>query len=152
MTLFTIEDIVRILLQGKNGHSINGLHEVLIEISKDIKIIQKQNQSIMANITELTQKVDALQTQVTDLTEAVNTEQQQITDAINALNQTVTELQAIIADGGTTEQRQALSDKLTQISTNLQTAKDDLASTIADATPVEPPVNGDQPGTSGGTL
>lgn len=113
-----------------------GWGDILVDMYKDIKLIQKQIEKIMANITELTQKVDTLQTQVTDLTDAVNTEQQQITDAINALNQTITELQGMIADGGTTEQRQALSDKLTQISTGLQSAKDDLASTIADATPL----------------
>jgi chromosome segregation ATPase len=109
--------------------------DLLIEILKELKIIQQQNQKIMANITEITQKVDALQTQVTELTDAVNTEQQQVQEAINALNQTITELQAMIADGGTTEQRQALADKLTQISTGLQAAKDDLASTIADTPP-----------------
>jgi ABC-type transporter Mla subunit MlaD len=136
MKLFTVEHIHR----WETG---NGYGDVLVELSKDLKLIYKQNQTIMASITELTQKVDALQTQVTDLTTAVNTEQQQITDAINALNQTITELQAIIADGGTTEQRQALSDKLTQISTDLQTAKDDLASTIADTTP--PPPTEEQP-------
>jgi predicted RNase H-like nuclease (RuvC/YqgF family) len=136
MSLFSIDVFHRCV----PAQDANGLHEVLIEISKDIKIIQKQNQSIMATITELTQKVDALQTQVTDLTDAVNTEQQQITDAINALNATIAELQANIANGGTQEERQALADKLTQISTDLQTAKDDLASTIADTPPIEPQV------------
>lgn len=130
MILFTVQHIHR----WETG---NGYGDALIELSKDIKLIYKQNEKIMASITELTQKVDALQTQVTDLTDAVNTEQQQVTDAINALNQTITELQAIIATGGTEAERQALSDKLTAISTGLQAAKDDLASTIADTPPVE---------------
>jgi chromosome segregation ATPase len=106
--------------------------DLLVEIYAEQKLINKQNEKIMASITELTQKVDALQTQVTDLTDAVNTEQQQVTDAINALNQTIQELQT---SGGTPEERQALSDKLTAISTGLQSAKDDLASTIVDSTP-----------------
>jgi predicted nucleic acid-binding Zn-ribbon protein len=132
MALFTVDHIHR-------WQNANGYQEVLIEISKDIKLIYQQNQKIMASITELTQKVDALQTQVTDLTDAVNTEQQQVTDAINALNQTIQELQT---SGGTVEERQALSDKLTAISTGLQSAKDDLASTIADTTPPPPPIEG----------
>lgn len=115
--------------------------DIYMEMLNKLNLIHQQNEKIMSNITELTQKVDALQTQVTDLTDAVNTEQQQVTDAINALNQTITELQGMIADGGTTEQRQALADKLTQISTDLQTAKEDLASTIADVPPT-PPVEG----------
>lgn len=132
MKLFTVEHIHR----WETG---NGYGDVLVELSKDLKLIYQQNQKIMATISELTQKVDALQTQVTEFQNAVNTEQEQVTDAINGLNQTITDLQAIIADGGTMEQRQALSDKLTAISTSLQTAKDDLASTIADAPPAEEP-------------
>lgn len=147
MSLFTVEHIHR----WATG---NGYADVLVEISKDLKLIYKQNEKIMANITELTQKVDSLQTQVTDLTDAVNTEQQQVTDAINGLNQSITELQGMIADGGTTEQRQALADKLTKISTDLQAAKEDLASTIADTPtgeegPISPTPGG---GTEGGSL
>lgn len=77
-----------------------------------IFIIIKQQQ--MANsIEELTAKVDALQA-------ALDAEQQQIAAAIAALQQTVGELQDTIADGGTEEQRQALSDKLDAIITDLQ--------------------------------
>lgn len=132
MKLFTVEHIHR----WEQG---NGYDDAIIELAKDLKLIYKQNEKIMANITELTQKVDALQTQVSELIDAVNTEQEQVTGAINALNQTISELQAIIASGGTQEERQALADKLTKISTDLQGAKDDLASTIAD-TPPPPPV------------
>lgn len=133
MKLFTVEHIHR----WETG---NGYGDVLVEISKDLKLLHKLNLQIMATISELTQKVDALQTQVTEFQDAVNTEQQQVTDAINALNQTITDLQAIVASGGTEAERQALADKLTAISTGLQAAKDDLASTIPDTTtpPVEP--------------
>lgn len=134
MKLFTIVHLVR--FETVDG----GYGDVLIEISKDIKLIQKQNSEIMKKMDELILQAEALQTQVTDLTDAVNTEQQQVADAIAALNLQITELQAMITDGGTTEQRQALADKLTQISTDLQTAKDDLASTIADTPPPPPPV------------
>lgn len=125
------------------GLDSNGDHNLLHNVFQILKSIKHQNQQIMATISELTQKVDALQTQVTDFQDAVNTEQQQVTDAINALNQTIADLQAIVASGGTEAERQALADKLTDISTGLQTAKDDLASTIAD-TP-GPENGGEQP-------
>lgn len=132
MELFSIGHNVRI--QALDG----GYGDVLVEIAKDLKIIQKQNQLIMASITELTQKVDTLETKVDGLTQAIDTEQQEIADAINDLKQTNAELQLIIAEGGTAEQRQALSDKLTNITTKLETAQTDLASTIS----TEPPVEG----------
>jgi septal ring factor EnvC (AmiA/AmiB activator) len=77
------------------------------------KKLNKKLKKIMANITELTAKVDALQT-------ALDAEQQQIADAIAALNQSITDLQALVADGGTAEERQALADKLDAIKTDLE--------------------------------
>lgn len=59
----------------------------------------------MASIQELNAKVDTLQA-------ALDAEQEQIATAIQALQTTVTDLQALIADGGTTEERQAVADKL----------------------------------------
>lgn len=75
--------------------------------------IIKHQHEIMANISELTAKVDALQA-------SLDAEQQQIADAIAALNQSITDLQALIADGGTAEDRQALADKLDAIKTDLE--------------------------------
>lgn len=72
----------------------------------------------MANIQELAQKVDALQV-------ALDVEQEQIAAAIEALNQAIADLQAMVAEGGTPEERQALADKLDAI-------KADLESTIPD--------------------
>lgn len=72
----------------------------------------------MANIQELTDKVDALQV-------ALDAEQEQIAAAIAALQATIDELKALVADGGTPEQRQALADKLDAI-------KSDLEATIPD--------------------
>lgn len=76
--------------------------------SQNLKLDQ-----IMASILELTAKVDALQT-------ALDTEQEQIAAAIAQLQQTVTELQAIVANGGTEAERQALADKLDAITADLQ--------------------------------
>lgn len=67
----------------------------------------------MATIAELSAKVDTLQT-------ALDAEQEQIAAAIAALQQTVTDLNAIIAEGGTAEERQALSDKLDAVIVDLQ--------------------------------
>ena len=79
----------------------------------------------MAKIAELSAKVDGLQV-------ALDAEQQQVADllaantaAIASLEQTIAELQAIIADGGTEAERQAVSDKLDAVIA-------DLKSTVAD--------------------
>lgn len=74
----------------------------------------------MPTIEELSAKADELQT-------ALDTEQQQVKDlldqkdtAITGLNEVITDLRAQLADGGTTEQRQALLDKLNGIKTDLE--------------------------------
>lgn len=74
----------------------------------------------MANsIKELTEKVDTLQS-------ALDAEQEQILAAIGGLETTVAELKAIIADGGTEEERQALADKIDAVIV-------DLKATVPDA-------------------
>lgn len=89
------------------------------EVLKKLDHVLKHQHEIMASIQELTAKVDALQT-------ALDAEQEQIKAAIDGLTQTVTDLQAIVAEGGTAEERQALADKLDAITT-------DLKGTIPDA-------------------
>ena len=81
-------------------------------------IILKLN-TIMANIQELKAQVAQLQADL-------DTEQQQVADALAALNQAIAELQAMVADGGTPQERQELADALTAIS-------EDLKGTIPDA-------------------
>jgi hypothetical protein len=61
------------------------------------------------------------------------------------LNTTIQQLQQLVTDGGTAEQRQAILDQAIEVRTMLQEAKADISSTIAD-TPN--PGNGDI-GTSG---
>lgn len=97
------------------------IHADLSEFDKKLDHIITINTQIMASIAELSAKVDTLQT-------ALDTEQEQIAAAIAALQQSVTDLQAIVADGGTAEERQALSDKLDAIIVDLQ-------GTIADNPP-----------------
>lgn len=75
--------------------------------------------NIMATIQELSAKVDELQA-------ALDAEQEQIAAAIAALQQTVADLQAIVAEGGTAEERQAVSDKIDAVIA-------DLKGTIPDA-------------------
>lgn len=79
---------------------------------------------IMATIQQLSAKVDALQA-------ALDTEQQQILDAIAALQETVEALEALVADGGTEAERQALSDKLDAIIADLQSTIDENPNTTS---------------------
>lgn len=74
----------------------------------------------MPTLEELSAKVDEVQA-------ALDAEQQQVADllaqkdaTIVTLNETITELQGQIADGGTTEQRQAVLDKLTALKADLE--------------------------------
>lgn len=74
----------------------------------------------MPTLTELSAKVDELQT-------ALDAEQQQVTDllalkdtAIAALTQTNADLQLLVADGGTAEERQAVLDKLNALKADLE--------------------------------
>lgn len=86
-----------------------------------LNIHTQKLETIMATLAEISAKADALQT-------ALDAEQQQIADAITGLNQTITDLQALIVDGGTAAERQAVLDKLTAITS-------DLEDTVPDATP-----------------
>ena len=72
--------------------------------------------NIMPTIQELISKVDDLQV-------AIDNEQDEIVAAIEKLNGTIAELQALVEEGGTKEQRQLLADKL-------EALKQDLVSTI----------------------
>lgn len=67
----------------------------------------------MANIQELRAQVAQLQADL-------DAEQQQVADAIAALQQAIINLQVMVADGGTPEERQALADALTAISEDLK--------------------------------
>src|SRR5688572_5206428 len=73
---------------------------------------QKLDQ-IMANIQELTAKVNELQT-------ALDAEQEQIAAAIEALTAEITQLREDVAQGGTVEERQALADRLDSIRADLE--------------------------------
>lgn len=74
----------------------------------------------MPTIDELSAKVDEVQ-------EALDAEQQQVADllaeknsTIETLNGVVADLQNQLADGGTTEQRQAVLDKLNTLKADLE--------------------------------
>jgi uncharacterized coiled-coil protein SlyX len=66
-----------------------------------------------AKVDELTVAITDEKQQVADLLAAKDASIAQKDVAIAALNETVAELQVLVAEGGTTEQRQALLDKLT---------------------------------------
>ena len=74
----------------------------------------------MPTLEEISATADALQI-------ALDAEQQQVADllalkeaAITSLTETVTTLEALVAEGGTAEQRQAVLDKLNGTLTDLQ--------------------------------
>lgn len=81
------------------------------------KLILKQLKYIMATLQELSDKVDVLQV-------ALDAEQEQIAAAVAALQQTVADLNVLVAEGGSPQERQAIIDKI-----NATIA--DLESTIA---------------------
>lgn len=88
---------------------------------------------IMASIKDLNAKVDQLQA-------VLDAEQEQVAAALAKLEQAIANLEAIIEDGGTPEERQALSDKLDAVMVDLQSTIPDDASTTTTTTeaPVEP--------------
>jgi hypothetical protein len=136
MTLFTIEDIVRILLQGKNGHSINGVHEVLIEISKDIKLIYKQNQKIMADIQTWEAALQKIDTATT-----------QIAGSVTRIADRFTELETAIKEMGLPKDQEdnllsrteGIGNQLTTLASTLE----QIGKTPENPVPVEPPINGE---------
>lgn len=72
---------------------------------------------ISAKADELQVSLDSEQARVKELLDEKDT-------TITTLNETITQLQGMVTDGGTVEERQALLDKLTAF-------KDDLESTVS---------------------
>jgi len=104
-----------------------------------IEINFNSNKKIMASIQELSLKVDAL-------AGLLDEEQAQVESLLTILNDTIAELRdqvsnlnAIIADGGTAEQRAEIAAKLDALAA-------DLESTVSDEDfPVDPPVEDEDP-------
>jgi phage-related tail protein len=94
------------------------------EVEKKLNRIIKQNTDLMATVAQLNEKVDLLQTTI-DETQAAALEK------ITTLETTVQELRDQIANGGSTEELQAIADKL-------DAATADLKSTFPTAPPVDP--------------
>ncbi len=67
----------------------------------------------MPTLAELNTKVDELQT-------SLDAEQEQIAAAIEALNTTITDLEALVAAGGTEAERQAILEKVVAVKTDLE--------------------------------
>jgi len=106
-----------------------------------LQSINTKLELIMTKYEELQQQFDALRADVVNLRTAVDTEQQQVADAINKLNETEAQLREQIANGASGDQLQVILDGVTAVRTDLQAAKDDISSTIAD-TPVPNPTTG----------
>lgn len=103
--------------------NINCNCRLLKDIHKLLLTNNSKLDQIMATIQELTAQVDELQV-------ALDNEQAQVAAALEGLNQTIADLTALVADGGTEAERQALADKLAAI-------KADLEGTVADEAPTE---------------
>jgi lipopolysaccharide biosynthesis regulator YciM len=76
------------------------------DIQRMFTFLKSFKEEVMATFGQLQAQVDALEA-------AINNEQAQIQEIIDALN-------ALIADGGTVAERQALLDKLVAMQTDLE--------------------------------
>jgi hypothetical protein len=129
MSLFSVDHIHR----WAPGHDTNGYHDVLIEISKDLKLIYKQNQKIMA---DLQLHLDALK-KIDDATTAAGAEVTRIGERITALEEAIKnaglnaeqEAQLLAHTQGIGDKAVALADALTQ-----------MGKTPENPVPVEPQV------------
>lgn len=105
----------------------------LYTLGKDVVRIFSLLEVILANIQELNAKADALVAATTDIAAAIDTEQAQVMEALAAL-------QALVVNGGTEAERQAVADKLQAAHDGLAAARTDLSDTIPDVPPPPPPV------------
>lgn len=101
MSLFTFN-----INQNFDPSFLKKMMKLLLENNLNIK-------KIMATIQDLTAQVD-------DLQAALDNEQAQIAVAIEGLNQSIADLTALVAEGGTAVERQALADKLSAIKADLE--------------------------------
>lgn len=124
-----IEHVVRF----ENGYSSNWLHEVLVEIAKDLKIIQKQNQKIMADTQTWEAALVKIDTATTQIAGSVT----RISDRITTLEETIKNM------GLPKDQEDALLTRTEGIATGLTTLAatlEQIGKTPEDPVPVEPPV------------
>lgn len=100
------------------------------EILSLLNILKLQNSKIMATLAEIKAQVDTLQTRLDE-------EQAQIQQAIEGLNTTIQQLQQNLQDGGTVEERQEVLNKLTAITSDLQSTIPDTAEPVDPNQPAE---------------
>lgn len=99
----------------------------------DLQILKTQINYLMSKVEELQEKINGITQQMTDLQTSVDTEQAQVQAELDRLNGIITDMQNQQGDGATPAQLQNFIDQLSTVSTNITTAKDDLASTMPDA-------------------
>lgn len=124
MSLFSIDLNVR--FHPSNG---NGFGEVLVEISKDLKLLYKQNQLIIMKQSELAEQMNEQTAKIAKIgTESTKTLEKValLEEALNNQDNVSPELQA------------AFDNLKAQV-----TVVDDL---IPDVPPIEPPVEGENTG------
>lgn len=107
------------------GKDVARLQQQLSRIEATVNEILTIQGAMMATIAELNTKVDELE-------QALETEHQQIMDALAELRQANEDLAQLVVDGGTHDERQALSGRIDTVITN-------LSAIIADDDEVEEP-------------
>lgn len=100
------------------GKDIARMQDQLLRIETTVNQILTLQGAMMATITELNTKVDELE-------QALETEHQQIMDALAELRQANEDLAQLVVDGGTHEERVALSGRIDTVITNLSNIIED---------------------------
>jgi septation ring formation regulator EzrA len=124
MKLFTIEHIHR----WENGHDHD--RDLLVEIYKELKLINKQNQQNMSKFADIKTAFDELKTAVTE-------ERTQANQKLDELNTKIDELTTNLNEGGTVEERNALLADVKSLATEVKSIiPDPVVDPIPDA-PIE---------------
>jgi hypothetical protein len=129
MKLFTIEHIHR----WENGH--NGDRDLLVEIFKELKLINKQNQTIMAKFADIKTAFDEFKQVIVD-------ERAQANAKLDEMQTSIDNLTANIQNGGTEEERATLLADINTQMAEVRSIIPDATAPLPETPTEEPPVGG----------
>jgi hypothetical protein len=124
MALFSVDHIHR---------WVNGNHpdrDLLLEIYTEVKLINKQNQLLMAKFADIKVAFDELKTAVTD-------ERTQANAKLDELIAKIGELETNIVEGGTTEERTQFLADVKSLATEVKSIIPDPVDNPLPETPIE---------------